>query len=200
MKENPLILSLIMQMDALSHALNAVLLSRKAQTEGLSNALDCLGPTIDDSDTLSQEEQWVIEDCVRTSDRLKAAFDGGQRRWTARPVEDIHEYYTEFLGIVDCQLQLAGRVRERALKSSVRARDALDLKPLDESMPALIKLREEVAILCEWLISPDPPSDGPHQSAEERRAEFERGEYEHVGDILNRLLQGGPLVKAGGSQ
>jgi hypothetical protein len=197
MKENPLILSLKMQMEALGHAQNSVLLSRKAQTEGLSRALDCLGLTIDDSGTLSQEEQWVIEDCVRTSDRLKAAFDRGQRRWTARPVEDIHEFYTEFLGIVNRQIQLASRVRERALKSSETSLEAPDLKPLDKSIQSLIKLKEAVVSLCEWLIAPfpAPASHEWHQSSEERRAEFERGEYEYVEDILNRVLQGGPLIK-----
>ncbi|HBI42353.1 MAG TPA: hypothetical protein DDY78_05765 [Planctomycetales bacterium] len=197
MTENILILSLKAQNEALCHSRNAVILSRKAQTEGLSRALDCLGPTIEDSDALSQEEQWLIEDCVRSSGRLKAAFDRGQRRWTARPIEDIHEFYTEFLGIVDHQLQLAGRVRDRALKASETSLDAFDLKPLDESIQALIQLREAVVALCEWLISPFPAPawDEPRQSAEERRAEFERGEYEYVEDVLNRVLQGGPLVK-----
>jgi hypothetical protein len=174
---------------------NLLILSRKMQTEALSDVLDSLGPTTEDSAALSQEEQWLIEDCVRASDRLKAAFDRGQRRWTARPVEDIHEFYTEFLEVVDRQLQLAGRVRDRALKSSEISLDAFDLKPLDESIQALIQLKEAVVSLCEWLISPFPAPDEPHLSAEEMRAAFERGEYESVEDVLNRVLQGGPLVK-----
>ena len=195
MTENILILSLKAQDEALCQSRNAVILSRKAQTEGLSRMLDCLGPTIEDSDILSQEEQWLIEDCVRSSGRLKASFDRGQRRWTARPVEDIHEFYTEFLGIVDRQIQVANGVRDRTLKSSETSLEALDLKPLDESIQSLIKLKAEVVSLCEWLIAPSPASDEPHLSAEELGAAFERGEYEYAGDILNRLLQGGPLVK-----
>jgi hypothetical protein len=195
MTENNLIQSLKAQNEALCRSRNAVIRSRKAQTEGLSRMLDCLGPTIEDSDVLSQEEQWLIEDCARTSVRLKAAFDKGQRRWTAQPVEDIHEFYMEFLGIVDRQLQLASRVKDRALQSSETSLEAIDVKPLDESIQTLLKLKEDVVSLCEWLISPAPPSDEPRQSAEERLAEFERGEYEYAEDILNRLLQGGPLVK-----
>ena len=174
---------------------NILIRSRKVQTEALSNTLDSFGLAGENSDALSQEEQWLLEDCVRTSDRLKAAFDKGQRRCTAHLIEDIHEFYMEFLEVVERQLQLSGRVRDRALKSSGTAPEPFDLKPLDESIQTLIKLKEAVVTLCEWLISPDPPSDEPRQSAEERRAEFERGEYEDVGEILNRVLQGGPLVK-----
>jgi hypothetical protein len=195
MTANILIQSLKAQNAALCRSRNAIILSRKAQTEGLSRTLDSLGPTIEDSDAVFQEEQWLFEDCVRISDRLKAAFDKGQRRWTARPVEEIHEFYMAFLGIVDRQLQLSSQVRDRALKSPQAALETFDLKPLDESIQTLIQLKEAVVNLCEWLIAPTPPSDEPRQSAEERRAEFERGEYEDVGDILNRLLQGGPLVK-----
>jgi hypothetical protein len=175
---------------------NILILSRKMQTEALSEALDSLGSTAQDSDTLSQEEQWLIEDCLRASGRLKAAFDRGQRRWTARPVEDIHEFYTEFLEVVDRQLQLAGRVRDRALKASETSLGALDLKPLDESIQALIKLKEAVVSLCEWLISPvEAAPDEPHLSAAELRAALERGEYEYAEDIYNRVRLGGPLIK-----
>jgi len=174
---------------------NILILSRKVQTEALSNTLDSFGTAAEKSDALTQEEQWLLEDCVRTSNRLKAAFDKGQRRCTAHLIEDIHEFYVEFLEVVDRQLQLSGRIRDRTLKSSGTALEPFDLKPLDESIQTLIKLKEKVVSPCEWLISPDPPSEAPHQSAEERRAEFERGEYEDVGDILKRVLQGGPLVK-----
>jgi hypothetical protein len=183
----------MIEVDAMTEHL--LIRPRKVQTEALSEALDSLGPTGENADNLSQEVEWLIEDCVRTSGRLKAAFDRGQRRWTARPVEDIHEFYTEFLGIVDRQLRLAGRVRDRALKAAETSLDDLDLKALDESILALIKLKEEVVSLCEWLIAPSPPSDEPHLSSAEIKAAFERGEYEYAGDILNRLLQGGPLIK-----
>jgi len=165
--------------------------SRRAQTEALSEALDSLATADDDPRGLSLEVRWLMEDCVRTSGRLKTAFDDGQRRWPATPVEDIHAFYAEFLAVVDRQLQLAGRVRERAATAS----EAFDLKPLDESIQTLSTLREEVAGLCEWLIAPEPRSDEPLPTPEETRAAYERGEYEYAEDILNRLLQGGPLVK-----
>ncbi len=137
----------------------------------------------------------MVEDCVRTSGRLKAAFDRGQRQWTPRPVEDIHEFYMEFLGIVDGQLGCTARVKDQALKVSEAKGESLDLDSLDESMASLHKLRENVAGLCEWLISPVSAPDEPFPSSAERRAAFERGEYEDAEDIYNRLRMGGPLLK-----
>ena len=183
----------MIEVDAMTEHL--LIRPRRVQTEALSEVLDSLGPTGAKSDNFFQEVQWLIEDCLRTSGRLKSAFDRGQRRWTARPVEDIHEFYTEFLGIVDRQLQLAGRVRERALIASESSLEAIDLKPLDESIQTLIKLKEAVVSLCEWLISTDPPSDEPHLSSAEIKAAFDRGEYEYAEDIYNRLRLGGPLIK-----
>lgn len=62
---------------------NILIRSRKVHTEALNDALDSLdAAAADDPDSLSQEVQWLIEDCVRTSGRLKAAFDREQRRWT----------------------------------------------------------------------------------------------------------------------
>ena len=40
-----------------------------------------------------------------------------------------------------------------------------------------------------------PPFLLPHRSAEERKAAFERGEYENAGDVIKRLADGGPLHK-----
>ena len=134
---------------------------RKAQTEALNEALGFLGTAEEGGETLSQEIRWLMEDCVRTSGRLKAAFDKGQRQWTPRPVEVIHEFYTEFLGIVDGQMRLADRVRERAVKACETGHEALDLQPLNESIQSLRKLRESVSDLCEWLISPVPAPGEP---------------------------------------
>ena len=134
---------------------SVLLHSRKVQTEALNETLNVLGEAPADSADHAQEVRWLMEDCVRTAGRLKAAFDEGQKRWPATPVEDIHEFYTEFLGVVDGQLQLAGRLRERARQSSENGGEAFDLKPLDESIETLRKLKEAVTGLCEWLISPD---------------------------------------------
>lgn len=172
-----------------------LLRSRKAQTNALNEALDSLGAADEGGDVLSQEIRWLVEDCVRTSGRLKAAFDRGQRQWTPRPVEDIHEFYMEFLGIVDGQLGCTARVKDQALKVSEAKGESLDLDSLDESMASLHKLRENVAGLCEWLISPVSAPDEPFPSSAERRAAFERGEYEDAEDIYNRLRMGGPLLK-----
>ena len=168
---------------------------RKVQLNALSEALNSLGAASQDPATLSQEIRWLMEDCVRTAGRLGAGFEGGRKQWTPRPVEDIHDFYTELLGIVDEQLQLASRVRDRALKASEATGESFDLKPLDESIQSLIQLKEKIVGLCEWLISPVPAPDGPFLSAEEKRAAFERGEYEDAEDIYNRLRMGGPLIK-----
>ena len=136
-----------------------------------------------------------MEDCVRAAGRLRAGFESGQKQWTPRPVEDIHDFYTELLGIVEEQLRLAGRVRDQALKVSETTSEPFDLKPLDESIQSLLQLKVKITGLCEWLISPVPAPDGPFLSAAEKLAAFERGEYEDAEDIYNRLRMGGPLIK-----
>jgi hypothetical protein len=172
-----------------------LLRTRKAQTDALNRALDSLESAAEDPETLSQEVRWLMEDCVRTSGRLKMAFDRGQKQWTPRPVEDIHEFYAELLGIVDGQARFAGRVRDRALKIAEATGETFDFKPLDESVQSLRNLRENIDRLCEWLASPVPVPGGPYRSAAERRAAFERGEYEAVEDVVNRVRQGGPVHK-----
>ena len=169
-----------------------LLRSRKARADVLDETLNALAGADDERAERSQELRWLAEDCVHEAARLKAAFDDGQRGWPATPVEDLHAYYAEFLAVVGRQLLPAGQVRERA----ATACQAAALTALDEAIRSLGKLREEVAGLCQWLIAPvEAPFLLPDRSAAERRAAFERGEYESAGDALERLRNGGPLEK-----
>ena len=126
---------------------------------------------------------------------LKEEFERKQKTTTALPVETLLEFHNELLELIDLELRLSARVQERASEAAETTGEIFDPTPMVQAADDLLQLRMRVAGLSEWLESPTPSPALPHRSEAERKAAFEKGEYQTAEELLNRVRRGGPLVK-----
>jgi len=169
--------------------------SRKAQVRTLNDELEKAGESAEELRRVSGEMAWLLEQAVQSTRELKEEFDRRQQTPVVLPVETHLEFNQELLEAVDEELQFVDHVRKLGPKTASRSGETFDSSLLAQATDELLRLRSRITGLSEWLNSPPPPFLLPERSAAERKAAFERGEYESAGDRLNRVRQGGPLVK-----
>jgi hypothetical protein len=169
--------------------------SRKAQVWTLNDELEKAGKSAEELQRVSREMAWLLDQAVQSSHELREEFD--RRRQTAAvfPVETHLEFNQELLEAVDEELRFVDQIRNLGPETAGMSGEAFDSALLAQATDELLRLRTRITGLSEWLNSPPPPFLLPARSAAERKAAFERGEYESAGDVLKRLTDGGPLHK-----
>ena len=103
---------------------------------------------------------------------------------------EMSDVCEDHLGLLDGRIGIVREVQDlggRAAKCRT--------KPLSPPLADLTAQRGRIAALLERLNAPPPPWTGPTMTRAEVRAAFERGEYEDIGTILQRLRNGGSLSK-----
>jgi hypothetical protein len=167
--------------------------SRKAQVRTLTDELEKAGESAEELRQVSREMTWLLDQAVQSARELKEEFERRQQTPVALPVETHLEFNQELLEAVDEELRFVDQIRKLGPKTAGVSGETFDSSPLAQATDDLLRLRSRITGLSEWLDSPPPPFLLPERSAAERKAAFERGEYESAGDILKRLADGGPL-------
>ncbi len=160
--------------------------SRKAQVRTLNDELEKAGESAEELRRVSREMAWLLDQAVQSARELEEAFKRRRQPPVALPVEDHLEFNHELLETVDEELRFVDRMRKLGPETVALSGETFDPSPLVDTTDELINLRSRITGLSEWLDSPMPPFLLPQRSAEERKAAFERGEYEFVKDLLNR--------------
>lgn len=168
--------------------------SRKAQVRTLNDELEKAGESAEELRRVSREMTWLLEQAVQSTCELKEEFGRRQQTPVALPVETHLEFNQELLEAVDEELRFVDQVRKLGPEMAGMSGETFDSSPWVRVTDELLGLRSRITSLSEWLDSPPPPFLLPHRSAAERKAAFERGEYESMEDVLNRVRRGGPLV------
>ena len=168
---------------------NVLLLSGRAETDALGKAISALRSEPDGLEQLAPQLEMLTAHCAAYPAETRQLWDWFQSQNPCMEAGELSAVCEDHLSLLDGRI---GIVREaQTLATGHSPHEAA----LAAALADLTAQRGRIAALSERLNAPPPPWTGPTMTRAEVRAAFERGEYEDVGTILQRLRNGGSLSK-----
>jgi hypothetical protein len=172
-----------------------LLASESAETHALAEAITALRSAPGGTEELAKQIDLLTARCQSYPAETRQLWDWFEAQEPCGAAEDVSEVVEEHLRLLDERIGVVQQVQIIAAESRLLTDGSSQETLLAEALSDLIAQRNPIARLWERLNAPPTIFPGPTSTRAERRAAFERGEYEDVGAILERLRNGGPLSK-----
>ncbi len=172
-----------------------LLISGSAESRALNEAIASLRTAPGGLEQLVPQIDLLTARCLAYPAETRQLWDWFEKQQPCGAVEDLAEPFEGQLRLLDERIQLVKGVQTLAAEIGRRNGLSSHEAPLAEALNDLAAQRDRIAEMWERMNAPVAPWPGPHETREERRAAFERGEYEDIETILARVRAGGPVSK-----
>ena len=162
-----------------------------AEAHALGEAIASLREAPGGPEQLAKQLDLLAARCRAFPEETRRMWDWFEKQQPCGAVEDFAGVFEGHLRLLDERIQLAKEVQSLAGENGALSQGA----PLAEVLSDLTAQRNRIGGVWERMNAPVAPWSGPRETREERRAAFERGEYEDIESILARVRAGGPVSK-----
>jgi hypothetical protein len=174
-----------------------LLASESAETRVLGEAIASLRSAPDGAEQLAKQMDLLTARCRAYPAETRQLWDWFEGQEPCGMVDDLREVFEGHLQLLDERIRLVREVESLAAEIGCGNGTALSKSALADALNDLVAQRSRIDDIWQRMNAPPGPWPGPHETREERRAAFERGEYEDIETIIARLQAGGSVSKNG---